>query len=179
MLFVYLKHKLTHELFSFSVGFTGGMFLKRSRVKKPGQEVFKSEPSVYIKSEELYVGVTVNVNGYLFKLLNADEFTLKYMEKNSDRVNLLCIILTCLPTFCNVCFSLGPFFCSSCHWFYIVHSHVGMNNGFVQLGHRSHHRGQVLVYSVYMLDSPLLSITDSRHRQEAGSELNQVSWVFC
>ncbi|XP_058514978.1 EF-hand domain-containing family member C2 [Ochotona princeps] len=66
-------------------GFTGGMFLKRSRVKKPGQEVFKSEPSVYIKSEELYIGVTVNVNGYLFKLLNADEFTLKYMEKNSDR----------------------------------------------------------------------------------------------
>ncbi|XP_055123818.1 EF-hand domain-containing family member C2 isoform X2 [Symphalangus syndactylus] len=41
-------------------GIAGGMFLKRSRVKKPGQEVFKSELSEYIKAEELYIGVTVN-----------------------------------------------------------------------------------------------------------------------
>ncbi|XP_053435855.1 EF-hand domain-containing family member C2 [Nycticebus coucang] len=63
-------------------GLTGGRFLKRSRVKKPGQEVFKSELSEYIKSEELYIGATVNINGYLFLLLNADEYTLNYMEKN-------------------------------------------------------------------------------------------------
>ncbi|XP_032331163.1 EF-hand domain-containing family member C2 [Camelus ferus] len=66
-------------------GFTGGMFLKRSRVKKPGQEVFKSELSEYIKAEELYIGAKVNVNGYMFLLLNADEYTLKYMEENSDK----------------------------------------------------------------------------------------------
>ncbi|XP_055123819.1 EF-hand domain-containing family member C2 isoform X3 [Symphalangus syndactylus] len=66
-------------------GIAGGMFLKRSRVKKPGQEVFKSELSEYIKAEELYIGVTVNVNGYLFRLLNADEYTLNYMEQNTDK----------------------------------------------------------------------------------------------
>ncbi|XP_050016786.1 EF-hand domain-containing family member C2 isoform X1 [Alexandromys fortis] len=66
-------------------GNAGGMFLKRSRVKKPGQEVFKSEFSEYIKAEELYIGTTVNVNGYLFHLLNADEYTLKYMENNTDK----------------------------------------------------------------------------------------------
>ncbi|XP_073918828.1 EF-hand domain-containing family member C2 [Castor canadensis] len=66
-------------------GNAGGMFLKRIRVKKPGQEIFKSELSEYIKAEELYVGATVNVNGYLFLLLNADEYTLNYMEKNTDR----------------------------------------------------------------------------------------------
>ncbi|XP_008058494.1 EF-hand domain-containing family member C2 [Carlito syrichta] len=66
-------------------GIAGGMFLKRTRVKKPGQEVFKSELSEYIKVEELYIGTQVNVNGYLFRLLNADEYTLNYMEKNSDR----------------------------------------------------------------------------------------------
>uniref|UniRef100_A0A8I3PVN9 EF-hand domain-containing family member C2 n=2 Tax=Canis lupus familiaris TaxID=9615 RepID=A0A8I3PVN9_CANLF len=65
-------------------GITGGKFLKRIRVKKPGQEVFKSELSEYIKAEELYIGATVNVNGYLFLLLNADEYTLNYMETNSD-----------------------------------------------------------------------------------------------
>nr|XP_055099423.1 EF-hand domain-containing family member C2-like [Symphalangus syndactylus] len=66
-------------------GIAGRMFLKRSRVKKPGQEVFKSELSEYIKAEDLYIGVTVNVNGYLFHLLNADEYTLNYMEQNADK----------------------------------------------------------------------------------------------
>ncbi|XP_058391669.1 EF-hand domain-containing family member C2 isoform X1 [Diceros bicornis minor] len=66
-------------------GITGGRFLKRIRVKKPGQEVFKSELSEYIKVEELYIGAKVNVNGYLFLLLNADEYTLNYMEQNSDK----------------------------------------------------------------------------------------------
>ncbi|XP_057573300.1 EF-hand domain-containing family member C2 [Hippopotamus amphibius kiboko] len=66
-------------------GHTGGMFLKRIRVKKPGQAVFKSELSEYIKAEELYVGAKVNVNGYLFLLVSADEYTLNYMERNSDK----------------------------------------------------------------------------------------------
>ncbi|XP_058438472.1 EF-hand domain-containing family member C2 isoform X1 [Marmota monax] len=66
-------------------GLTGGMFLKRIRVKRPGQEIFKSELSEYIKSEELYVGAKLNVNGYLFLLLNADEYTLNYMENNTNR----------------------------------------------------------------------------------------------
>ncbi|KAG8508031.1 EF-hand domain-containing family member C2 [Galemys pyrenaicus] len=66
-------------------GYTGGMFLKRIRVKRPGQEVFKSELSEYIQAEELYVGAKVNVNGYLFLLLNADEYTLNYMENNTDK----------------------------------------------------------------------------------------------
>jgi hypothetical protein len=90
---VLLRIKTTHEPFSFAIGNAGGMFLKRIRVKKPGQEIFKSELSEYIKAEELYVGATVNVNGYLFLLLNADEYTLNYMEKNTDRVNLLYTIL--------------------------------------------------------------------------------------
>lgn len=66
-------------------GITGGKFLKRSRVKKPGQEIFKSELLEYIKAKELYVGAKVNLNGYLFLLLNADEYTFNYMEKLSDK----------------------------------------------------------------------------------------------
>ncbi|KAJ8787801.1 hypothetical protein J1605_005703 [Eschrichtius robustus] len=66
-------------------GYTGGMFLKRIRVKKPGPEVFKSKLSEYIKAEELYVGAKVNVNGYLFLLVSADVYTLNYMERNSDK----------------------------------------------------------------------------------------------
>lgn len=59
--------------------------MKRTRVKKPGQEVFKSELSEYIKAEELYIGAKVNVNGYLFLLLNADKYTLNFMEAHSDK----------------------------------------------------------------------------------------------
>ncbi|EPQ11034.1 EF-hand domain-containing family member C2 [Myotis brandtii] len=76
-------------------GYTGGLFLKRIRVKRPGQEVFKSELSEYIQPEELYIGATINVNGYLFMLLNADEYTLKFMEENSDKFpysNLECAL---------------------------------------------------------------------------------------
>ncbi|KAL6080708.1 hypothetical protein STEG23_008852 [Scotinomys teguina] len=61
-------------------GNPGGMLLKRSRVKKPGQEIFKSEFSEYIKPEMFYIGATVNVNGYLFTLINADEYTLSNFD---------------------------------------------------------------------------------------------------
>ncbi|XP_077001183.1 EF-hand domain-containing family member C2 isoform X2 [Tamandua tetradactyla] len=74
-------------------GITPGKFLRRVRVKRPGQEIFKSEFSEYIQPEELYVGAKVNVNGYLFLLLSADEYTLNYMEKNSDKFPLSSIEL--------------------------------------------------------------------------------------
>ncbi|XP_065771773.1 EF-hand domain-containing family member C2 isoform X4 [Muntiacus reevesi] len=83
----------TYYRTKYGIGYTGGMFLKRFRVKKPGQEVFKSEFSEYIKAEELYVGAKVNVNGYLFLLVNADEYTLNYMERNSDKFPLSSIEL--------------------------------------------------------------------------------------
>ena len=83
--------------------------MKRIRVKKPGQEVFKSELSEYIKAEELYIGATVNVNGYLFLLLNADEYTLNYMETNSDMVS--CVILDLRLSACRLGFSFSRPFC--------------------------------------------------------------------
>lgn len=94
-------------------------------MKRPGQEIFKSELSEYIQPEELYIGARLNVNGYLFILLNADEYTLKYMEENSDRVTLLCIILhLSVSTLQSVFFFLQAFSSPSCHPFYIVHSHM-------------------------------------------------------
>lgn len=91
-------------------------------MKKPGQEVFKSEFSEYIKAEELYIGTTVNINGYLFILLNADEYTLRYMENNTDKVNTL--YTSWLSTFCSVYFpSSGVFSSTSSHWF-TLHIHT-------------------------------------------------------
>lgn len=153
--------------YSVSLGNAGGMFLKRSRVKKPGQEVFKSEFSEYVKAEELYIGATVNINGYLFFLLNADEYTLNYMENNTDKVNRLCSILAPPPFAVCAFLSLGHLL-RLATGLHCKFTYVGMNNGSVRLGHRSHHRGPAFVSSVYLLSSPLPSITDSRFQIPVG-----------
>ncbi|XP_075445849.1 EF-hand domain-containing family member C2 [Ascaphus truei] len=65
-------------------GVVGGKFLERVRVKKPGQELFKSEMSEYFKAEDLFVGARVNFTGYNFILVDADEYVFNYMEKNAN-----------------------------------------------------------------------------------------------
>uniref|UniRef100_A0A3P8ULF5 EF-hand domain-containing family member C2 n=1 Tax=Cynoglossus semilaevis TaxID=244447 RepID=A0A3P8ULF5_CYNSE len=65
-------------------GVLGGKFLERGRVKKPGQEVFKSEPSEYFKAQDLYVGASLCLNRHHFLLLDADEYTLSYMERHAE-----------------------------------------------------------------------------------------------
>ncbi|XP_019732440.1 EF-hand domain-containing family member C2 [Hippocampus comes] len=66
-------------------GVLGGMFLARGRVKKPGQELFKSEPSEYFIAQDLYVGATLCLNNRLFQLLDADEYTLNYLEQHAEQ----------------------------------------------------------------------------------------------
>ncbi|XP_037644734.1 EF-hand domain-containing family member C2 [Sebastes umbrosus] len=65
-------------------GLLGGMFLERGRVKKPGQELFKSKPSKYFKPQDLYVGAPLCLNNIHFQLLDADEYTLNYMEHHAE-----------------------------------------------------------------------------------------------
>lgn len=64
----------------------GGKFLKRGQVKKPGQELFKSEVSKYFTAQDLYVGARLDLNNQPFQLLDADEFTFSYMEQHADEV---------------------------------------------------------------------------------------------
>lgn len=64
----------------------GGKFLERGRVKKPGQELFKSELSEYFTAPDLYVGASLCLNSKDFQLLDADEYTLSYMEQHAEEV---------------------------------------------------------------------------------------------
>lgn len=64
----------------------GGKFLERGRVKKPGQELFKSELSEYFTAQDLFVGATLCLNNKNFQLLDADEYTLNYMEQHAVEV---------------------------------------------------------------------------------------------
>uniref|UniRef100_A0A672ID17 EF-hand domain (C-terminal) containing 2 n=1 Tax=Salarias fasciatus TaxID=181472 RepID=A0A672ID17_SALFA len=61
-------------------------FLLRCRVKKPGQDLFKSELSEYFTAPDLYVGATLCLGGRSFRILEADEFTLNYMQQRADEV---------------------------------------------------------------------------------------------
>uniref|UniRef100_A0A3Q0T880 EF-hand domain-containing family member C2 n=1 Tax=Amphilophus citrinellus TaxID=61819 RepID=A0A3Q0T880_AMPCI len=65
-------------------GVLGGRFLARGRVKKPGQELFKSELSQYFTAQDLYVGATLCLNSINFQLLDADEYTFNYMEQHAE-----------------------------------------------------------------------------------------------
>ncbi|XP_067373326.1 EF-hand domain-containing family member C2 isoform X2 [Channa argus] len=67
-------------------GVIGGKFLQRARVKKPGQELFKSEMSEYFSAQDLYVGAILCLNSKDFRLVDADEYTLNYMEKHAKEI---------------------------------------------------------------------------------------------
>ncbi|XP_075287037.1 EF-hand domain-containing family member C2 isoform X1 [Opisthocomus hoazin] len=71
-----------------NTGILGGKFLERGRIKKPGQELFKSEPSEYFKAQNLFVGARVCFHGHNFLLVDADEYTFNYMEKHANEFSM-------------------------------------------------------------------------------------------
>ncbi|NXY84320.1 EFHC2 protein, partial [Alcedo cyanopectus] len=77
------------EIIQRNTGILGGKFLERGRIKKPGQEVFKSEPSEYFKAQDLFVGARVCFHGHNFLLVDGDEYTFKYMEKHVNEFSVV------------------------------------------------------------------------------------------
>ncbi|XP_075583157.1 EF-hand domain-containing family member C2 [Pelecanus crispus] len=71
-----------------NTGILGGKCLERGRIKKPGQELFKSEPSEYFKAQNLFVGARVCFHGHNFLLVDADEYTFNYMEKHANEFSV-------------------------------------------------------------------------------------------
>ncbi|RMC06229.1 hypothetical protein DUI87_15660 [Hirundo rustica rustica] len=86
-------------------GIAGGKFLERGRIKKPGQELFKSEPSEYYKAQDLFVGARVCFHGHNFLLVDADEYTFNYMEKNANEFPMadISVILNKLKSMTESC----------------------------------------------------------------------------
>uniref|UniRef100_A0A670YWT8 EF-hand domain containing 2 n=1 Tax=Pseudonaja textilis TaxID=8673 RepID=A0A670YWT8_PSETE len=70
-----------------NTGVIGGKFLERSRIKKPGQEFYKSEPSEYYTAKDLFVGAKVCFHGHVFLLVDADEYAFNYMEKHTNEAS--------------------------------------------------------------------------------------------
>ncbi|VDO52689.1 unnamed protein product [Schistosoma margrebowiei] len=66
-------------------GFQGGLFLERSKIKKPDSKLFDNKPIEYYKPTDLYVGAKLDFNTFLFELTEADDYTLDYMEKHKTQ----------------------------------------------------------------------------------------------
>ncbi|CAI2722500.1 unnamed protein product [Schistosoma spindalis] len=66
-------------------GFQGGLFLERSKIKKPDSKLFDNKPMEYYKPTDLYVGAKLDFNTFLFELTEADDYTLDYMEKHKTQ----------------------------------------------------------------------------------------------
>jgi hypothetical protein len=58
-------------------GVIGGKYLERS-------EVFHRKTTTPIKAHDLFIGAVIIVNNRAFQILDADEFTLAFMESNPD-----------------------------------------------------------------------------------------------
>ncbi|ODM96665.1 EF-hand domain-containing family member C2 [Orchesella cincta] len=63
-------------------GLPKGKFLLRSQAKKPGHQIEIGEEASFWEYKDLFVGNILDINGFQFQLINADEFTLCYMEAN-------------------------------------------------------------------------------------------------
>ena len=60
-------------------GIIGGKFLERTRVAKPTSTPEKPE---FYGPADFYIGAVIEVFRHRFKITNADEFVLKFMEAN-------------------------------------------------------------------------------------------------
>ncbi|GLV41435.1 EF-hand domain containing 1.1 [Carabus blaptoides fortunei] len=70
----------TLSLHEISDKYSGSCFLKRGKIKLPGQRLFTSEPPDYYEPYHMFIGATLNINGFIFVLTDADEYALRYME---------------------------------------------------------------------------------------------------
>jgi len=66
-------------------GILPGKFMERQRQEKPGQEKFSSVTPEFYLPTDLAVGATVTMQDFPFYLVDADEYTYNYMEKNSSQ----------------------------------------------------------------------------------------------
>ncbi|KFP78272.1 EF-hand domain-containing protein 1, partial [Acanthisitta chloris] len=62
-------------------GLTGGKYLKKTRVAKPGST---AENPTYYGPSDFTIGSTIEVFGHKFVITDADEYVLNYMESNAD-----------------------------------------------------------------------------------------------
>lgn len=87
--FIVTFHLATDELSVYELGvrnsgFVGGDFFKRAKFARPGAELMGAEPPQRYRAHHLYVGAELELRGFVFGLVTADEFGLGYMEAHPN-----------------------------------------------------------------------------------------------
>ena len=67
-------------------GFVAGEFFGKSKFYLPGQCKFTSDRPIAYKSQDFYLGATVTLRNFSFKIVSADLFALKFMEEHKELV---------------------------------------------------------------------------------------------
>lgn len=78
-----------YELPCRNFGFVAGEFFKKAKFYLPGQEKFTSDRPVDYRCRDFYLGATVVLRGFCFKIISADLFALKFLEDHKEMVNIL------------------------------------------------------------------------------------------
>lgn len=76
------------ELAKRNSGFWGGKFFKRNPAILPGQEKFLSEPPKRYGKADVFIGAKLEISGWHFELINADDYALRYMELHPSEVRI-------------------------------------------------------------------------------------------
>ncbi|CRK98354.1 CLUMA_CG011714, isoform A [Clunio marinus] len=73
-----------YELPCRNFGFGAGEFFGKSKFYLPGQDKFTSDRPIAYRSQDFYLGATVNLRNFSFKIISADLFALKFMEDHKE-----------------------------------------------------------------------------------------------
>nr|CAD7408838.1 unnamed protein product [Timema poppensis] len=67
-----------------NTGFHCGSFISRRKIFRPNQDLFGSEAPECYNHEDFYIGNILELHRFRFRLVDADEYALRYMELNSQ-----------------------------------------------------------------------------------------------
>lgn len=72
-------------------GFVAGEFIGKTKCFLPGQGKFTSQRPIPYVSQHFYLGATVILRDFCFKIVSADLFALKFMEDRKELVRFFII----------------------------------------------------------------------------------------
>lgn len=78
-----------YELSCRNFGFVAGEFFGKAKFYLPGQGKFISERPIAYRSQDFYLGATIKLRDFCFKITSADLFALKFMEDHKEMVKAL------------------------------------------------------------------------------------------
>ena len=84
-------------------GIIGGKFIERSKVLKEYGLDSTTQRRVYYEPQDLYIGAAVSFNRHSFKLIDADEYAISYMENRPGEIykRILTLFLKYCQPFIN------------------------------------------------------------------------------